>query len=177
MLDAAALVACQRPDVQFVLVVAPSRSLDDARDIVRARTSATPLPEVLRIVHHQTRDALAASDAAAVASGTVTLEAALLGTPMVVVYKESAINWHTLGQLITTDHFGLVNLIAGKRIVTELMQNELNGERLSAELLSLLDRQRNEEVQRQLHEVAHQLGEGGASRRAAERILEFVTTR
>lgn len=177
MLDAAALVACQRPDVQFVLVVAPSRALDDARDIIKARTAATRLPEVVRIVHHQTRDALAASDAAAVASGTVTLEAALLGTPMVVVYKESAINWHTLGQLITTDHYGLVNLIAGKRIVTELMQNELNGERLSAELLSLLDRDRNEEVQRQLHEVAHQLGEGGASRRAAELIVDFLRTR
>lgn len=177
MLDAAPLVACQRPDVQFVLVVAPSRSPDEARDIIRARTAPSPLPEVFRVVHHETREALAASDAAAVASGTVTLEAALLGTPMVVVYKESTINWHTLGQLITTDHYGLVNLIAGKRIVTELMQNELNGERLSSELLLLLDRQRNEEVQRQLHEVAHQLGEGGASRRAAERILQFVTTR
>ena len=177
MLDAAALVASRRPDVQFVLVVAPSRSPDEAREIIQARIAPSPLPEVLRIVHHETRDALAASDAAAVASGTVTLEAALLGTPMVIVYKESTINWHTLGQLITTDHYGLVNLIAGKRIVTELMQNELNGERLSSELLSLLDRERNEEVQRQLHEVAHQLGEGGASRRAAERILQFVTTR
>ena len=177
MLDAAALVACQRPDVQFVLVVAPSRSPVEARDIIRARTTPSPLPQFLRIVHHETREALAASDAAAVASGTVTLEAALLGTPMVIVYKESAINWHTLGKLITTDHYGLVNLIAGKRIVTELMQNELNGPRLSSELLSLLDRQRNEEVRRQLQEVAHQLGEGGASRRAAERILDFVTAR
>jgi len=177
MLDAAALVASQRPDVQFVLVVAASRSPDEARAVIRARAAPSPLPEVFRIVHHETRDALAASDAAAVASGTVTLEAALLGTPMVIVYKESAINWHTLGQLITTDHYGLVNLIAGKRIVTELMQNELNGTRLASELLSLLDRQRNEEVQRQLQEVAHQLGEGGASGRAADRILEFVTLR
>ncbi|HEV2904950.1 MAG TPA: hypothetical protein VGW32_07885, partial [Pyrinomonadaceae bacterium] len=136
-----------------------------------------PLPEALRIVHHETRDALAASDAAAVASGTVTLEAALLGTPMVIVYKESKINWHTLGKLITTDHYGLVNLIAGKRIVAELMQNELNGPRLSSELLSLLARQRNEEVRRQLQDVAHQLGEGGASRRAAERILYFIRER
>jgi lipid-A-disaccharide synthase len=177
MLDAAPLVACQRPEVQFVLVVAPSRSSDEAREIIRARTTASPLPNALRIVHNETRDALAASDAAAVASGTVTLEAALLGTPMVIVYKESAINWHTLGQLITTDHYGLVNLIAGKRIVAELMQNELNGPRLSSELLSLLDRQRNEEVKRQLQDVAHQLGEGGASRRAAERILYFMRER
>ncbi|MDQ3666988.1 MAG: lipid-A-disaccharide synthase [Acidobacteriota bacterium] len=177
MLDAAALIARQRPDVQFVLSVAPSRSPKEAEDIISERSDSVPLPESLRIVHHETREALAASDVAAVASGTVTLEAALLGTPMVIAYKESAINWHTLGQLITTDHYGLVNLIAGKRIVIELMQDELNGTRLAFELLSLLDRQRNEEVQRQLHEVAHQLGEGGASRRAAERILEFLTAR
>ncbi len=177
MLDAAALIARERPDVQFVLSVAPSRSPKEAEDIISERSDSVPLPESLRIVHHETREALAASDVAAVASGTVTLEAALLGTPMVIAYKESAINWHTLGQLITTDHYGLVNLIAGKRIVTELLQDELNGERLSSELISLLDRQRNEEVQRQLHEVAHQLGEGGASRRAAERILEFLTAR
>lgn len=177
MLDAAALVASQRSHVQFVLVIAPSRSPDEARDIIRARSATATLPEGLRIVHDETREALAASDAAAVASGTVTLEAALLGTPMVIVYKESAINWHVLGNLITTDHYGLVNLIAGKRIVTELMQNELNGTGLSSELLSLLDRKRNEEVQRQLHDVAHQLGEGGASRRAAKRILDFLTAR
>ena len=132
MLDAAALISDSRSDVQFVVVVAPSRTPDEVRNIIRARTAASPLPEVLRIVDHETREAIAASDAAAVASGTVTLEAALLGTPMVVVYKESAINWHLLGRLISTDHYGLVNLIAGERIMTELMQDELNGERLAA---------------------------------------------
>jgi lipid-A-disaccharide synthase len=174
MLDAAALVSAARPDVQFVVVVAPSRTPDEVRDIIRARTNALPLPEVLHIVDHETREAVAASYAAAVASGTVTLEAALLGTPMVVVYKESAINWHLLGRLITTDHYGLVNLIAGERIMTELMQDELNGERLAAELTLLLDDRRNQALRIRLHEVAHQLGEGGASRRAAESIVEFM---
>jgi lipid-A-disaccharide synthase len=174
MLDAAALISVSRPDVQFVVVVAPSRSTKEARETIAARTVAATLPEALRIVDHETREALAASDAAAVASGTVTLEAALLGTPMVIVYKESAINWHILGRLISTEHYGLVNLIAGERIVTELMQNELNGERLAAELMLLLDDQRNQNLRNRLHDVAHQLGEGGASRRAAERILAAV---
>jgi lipid-A-disaccharide synthase len=174
MLDAAALISLSRPDVQFLVVVAPSRSPDEARDVIRVRTVSSPLPETLRIVHHETREALVASDAAAVASGTVTLEAALLGTPMVIVYKESAINWHILGRLITTDHYGLVNLIAGERIVTELMQNELNGERLAAELMLLLDDQRNQTLRNRLHQVARQLGDSGASRRAAERILTTV---
>lgn len=175
MLDAAALIARERPDAQFVLVVAPSRSPKEARDIINARRSTLALPEKLCVVHHETREALAASDVAAVASGTVTLEAALLGTPMVIVYKESAINWHVLGSLITTDHYGLVNLIAGKRIVTELMQNELTEAELTAEIYSLLNPERNQEVRSRLREVAHQLGEGGASKRAAERILKEVS--
>ena len=90
--------------------------IEEVRDIVRAQR-ATPDAAYLRAFISspaQTRDALAASDAAAIASGTATLEAALLGTPMVIVYKESAVNWHTLGRLINVDHFGLVNLVAGE---------------------------------------------------------------
>ena len=174
MLDAAAMIADDRPEIQFVLVVAPSRSPKEAREIMNARRSAPALPENFCVVHHETREALVASDAAAVASGTVTLEAALLGTPMVIVYRESAINWHILGSLITTDHYGLVNLVAGERIVTELMQNDLNGQRLAAEILSLLDQRKNEELRSRLREVAHQLGEGGASKRAAEKILKAL---
>jgi lipid-A-disaccharide synthase len=172
MLEAAALISARRPDVQFVVVVAPSRTSDEIRDIVRVqRTTPEPLPSLLHILSGQSREALAASDAAAIASGTATLEAALLGTPMVIVYKESMINWHTLGRLINVDHFGLVNLVAGERVVNELMQDDLNGEKLASELLSLLDAKRNQAVRNRLHEVARQLGDGGASERAAEHIL------
>jgi lipid-A-disaccharide synthase len=172
MLEAAALISARRPQVQFVVVVAPSRSSEELRDIMRAqRATPLPLPSCLHIVSGQSREAQAASDVAAIASGTATLEAALLGTPMVVVYKESTINWHILGNLITTDHYGLVNLVAGERVATELMQDDLNGERLANELLSLLDEERNAAVRQRLSEVAHQLGEGGASDRAAQRVL------
>ena len=171
LLNGAALVAQQRPDVQFVLVIAPSRAPKESEDIIASRISSIPLPSSLRIVHHETREALAAADAAAIASGTATLEAALLGTPMVIVYKESAVNWHTLGRLINVEHFGLVNLVAGERVVNELMQDDLTGETLAAELLSLLEPARNQTVRNHLHEVAHQLGEGGASERAASHVL------
>jgi lipid-A-disaccharide synthase len=175
MLEAAALISARNPQVQFVVVVAPGRSSDEIRDIVRAqRAMPEPLPACLHIVSGQSREALAASDAAAIASGTATLEAALLGTPMVVVYKESLINWHTLGRLITVDHYGLVNLVAEERVATELMQDDLNGERLAKELLSLLDRKTNDEVRTRLRDVAHQLGEGGASQRAAGTILAVL---
>ncbi len=175
MLEAAALISARQPEIQFVVVVAPGRTSDEIRDLVRAqRATPEPLPSCLHIVSGQSREALAASDAAAIASGTATLEAALLRTPMVVVYKESLINWHTLGRLITVDHYGLVNLVAGERVATELMQDDLNGERLANELLLLLDERTNEDARTRLREVAHQLGEGGASERAAERILTIL---
>jgi lipid-A-disaccharide synthase len=175
MLEAAALISDRRPEIQFVIVVAPSRSSDEVRDIVRAqRATPLPLPSCLHIVSGQSREALAAADVAAIASGTATLEAALLETPMVVVYKESEINWQTLGRLITTDHYGLVNLVAGERVATELMQDDLNGERLAHELFLLLDQKRNEDARERLREVANELGEGGASNRAAEKILEVL---
>ena len=174
MLDATVLLRKQRPDLQFVLVVAPSRSLQEAREILASHAESSALVESVRVIEGETREALAASAAAAIASGTATLEASLLGTPMVIVYKESAINWHTLGRLITADHYGLVNLVAGERVVTELMQNELNGTRLAAELLSLLDAKQNQAMRTRLLDVARMLGEGGASRRAAKLVLDSV---
>jgi lipid-A-disaccharide synthase len=164
----------QRPDVQFVLVVAPNRDINEAKQIVTAHGSAEAS---LNIVHHQTREALAAADVAAVASGTATLEAALLGTPMVVVYKESPVNWHALGSLITTEHFSLVNLIAGRRIAVELMQDDFSGETLSREIFSLLEPESNALMRTQLQEVTKLIGEPGASRRAAKAIIEFIDRR
>lgn len=171
MLDAASVISKQRPDIQFVTVVAPARNPVEAHEIIARHSDPT---DSVSVIHHQTREALAAADAAAVASGTVTLEAALLGIPLVIVYKESFLNWHLLGSLINVDHFGLVNLIAGRRVATELMQNDLNGARLAEELLSLLEPARNRAARTALHEVTEKLGEGGASKRAAEQILKFL---
>ncbi len=174
MLDAAGEVSQHRADVQFVLVVAPSRNPLEAEDIIAARRYSAEFKSCLRIIHYETREALAAADAAAVASGTATLEAALLGTPLVVVYKESFVNWHTLGRMITTEHFGLVNLVAGRRLVTELIQNEFTGDSLAKELLALLEPQRNAAVRSELKSVAKKIGETGASHRAAHAIMEAI---
>src|SRR5262249_1127051 len=99
----------------------------------------------------------------------------LLGTPMVIVYKESPINWHVLGSLINVEHYGLVNLIEGRRVVNELMQYEFDGARLSRELIELLNPDRNRRVRRELAEVVEKLRPGGAWRLAAEKILEFLS--
>ena len=169
MIDAIEQLHEAHPEVQPVIVLAPSRTEAEAREIVSDRRSRH-----IKVVQHQTREALAASYAAAIASGTATLEAALLETPMVIVYKESQINWHTLGRLITVSHYGLVNLVAGEEIATELMQKDLTGENLTAKLSELLDPETNQAMRERLHQVAHKLGEPGASSRAAQLVLEFL---
>lgn len=179
MLDAAQIILRTHAAAQFVLALAPNRSREEATTLIHANSSASnsnapQLSERLRIIEHATYDALAAADAAAVTSGTATLEAALTGTPLVVVYKESALNWHTLGRLINTEHFGLVNLIAQRRIATELMQNDFTGERLAAALTELLDPQRNRAARTQLREAVARLGAAGASKRAAEFVLRAL---
>jgi lipid-A-disaccharide synthase len=93
---------------------------------------------------------------------------------MVVVYKESPMNWHTLGRLINVSHYGLVNLVAGKEIARELMQNDLTAENLCSELLKLLNPATNKTARAHLAEVAHKLGAGGGSERAAELILKSL---
>jgi lipid-A-disaccharide synthase len=176
MLDAAVVISESDSEVQFVLVVAPSRSISEAEDILANHNALVKLKSKIRVVHHHTREALAASDVAAIASGTATLEAALLETPMVIVYRESPVNWHVLGRLINTDHYGLVNLIAGERIVPELMQADFTGPQLAAQLVSLLGNEENDAMRIRLAEVAHHLGEGNASQRAAERIVKSLNS-
>ncbi|MBD0371843.1 MAG: lipid-A-disaccharide synthase [Pyrinomonadaceae bacterium] len=175
MLEAARLLSQKRGDIQFVLALAPTRPRAEAEALINiARKVSLTWPQTLRVVENETREALAVSDAAAITSGTATLEAALLNVPQVIVYKESLINWHILGSLITTAHYGLPNLIAGERLATELIQNDLTAERLAEELLALLDEERNREFRSRLSEATIKLGTGGASLRAADAVLRAV---
>jgi lipid-A-disaccharide synthase len=174
MLDAAARLSQTVPGVQFLLALASRRAPEEAARAINDHPEAARLAPHIRVAHDEAREALAASDAAAVCSGTATLEATLLGTPLVVVYKESALNWHTLGRLIEVEHYGLVNLVAGYRLAPELMQDDFTGDALARELQALLDPARNAEVRARLREATARLGEGGASRRAAEAVLRAV---
>ncbi|HJQ32539.1 MAG TPA: lipid-A-disaccharide synthase [Pyrinomonadaceae bacterium] len=174
MLDAAALVSQQVLNAQFVVAIASRRSTEEAEHVIRSHTQGAALAPRVRLARDEAREALNASDAAAVCSGTATLEAAMLETPLVVVYKESALNWHTLGRLIEVEHYGLVNLIAGRRLAPELMQHDFTGERLARELLTLLQPEQNALTREQLREATARLGEGGASLRAADAVLRAL---
>jgi lipid-A-disaccharide synthase len=165
MIEAIEQLQVVRPEVQSIVVVAPSRTVAEVREI----TSSD-----IKLIEQQTREALRSSDAAVVASGTATLEAALLETPMVVVYKESPINWHTLGRLITVPHYGLVNLVAGKEIAKELMQDDLTGDNVVKELMKLLEPEINRKMREHLREISLKLGAPGGSQRAADLIVQFI---
>ena len=176
MLDAINVIGEERNDLQFVIGVAPSRTIEETKQII-SRHAHNRYLERVRIVHGNTREALAASDVAAIASGTATLEAAILSTPMAIVYKESPINWHTLGRLITSPFYGLVNLVAEKEIVKELMQDDLTGERLAVELIRLLEPEANKTMRESLEQVTARLGPPGASHKAAGAVLRFLSRR
>ena len=174
MVEAVLELAEQRPELQFVIALASERPLSDVKQILLAAEKKTPLPDDLFIIPGETFDVLNASDVAAVTSGTATLETAIIGTPMVVVYKTSAINYALLRPLISVEHFGLVNLIAGERIAKEMIQGELTSRSLADELLRLLDPKVNAAARADLRKTSDKLGHGGASKRTAEAILKLI---
>lgn len=172
MLETVSQMAASDETLQFVVALAADRHKATVQAIIE-QAKIIRLPKILKIVAGATRDALNAADAAAVTSGTATLETAIIGTPMAIVYKTSAINYSLLRPLITVPHFGLVNLIAEKRLATELIQGDFTAKTLSAELFKLLESKANSQMRQQLKQVTETLGDG-ASDRAAEIILEFL---
>lgn len=170
MLEAAAELKGKVHEPTF-LICAPN---DVAASHVR-RAMKDTAPDDIIVVTGRTYDVLAAADAGAVTSGTATLEAAILGVPMVVVYKTSRLNYRLLEPLIDVPHYALINLIARERIVTELIQDDLGAKRLSDELMALLDAARNADMRSTLKTAVETLGHGGASRRAAELISKIVS--
>jgi lipid-A-disaccharide synthase len=123
----------------------------------------------IRRVENAAYDALAAADCAIVASGTATVEAALLGTPMVVVYRVAPVTASILRHMIRTPFIAMVNLIAGRRVARELIQDDFTAEAVATEVRRLLDSpDAREEAKAGLAEVRAKLGPGGAIERAAD---------
>jgi len=176
MLAAAELIVNERRDVQFVVAAASTKARNSIDPIIRNEVlKGLRIPETLIVVEKNTYEALNASDAAAVTSGTATLETGIIGTPLVVVYKGSTLNYKLLRPLINVEHFGLINLIAEKRIAKELIQNDFTPEALSAEIIRLLEPDVNSSVRGDLRSAVAKLGTGGASKKAAEAILGFLS--
>jgi lipid-A-disaccharide synthase len=124
------------------------------------------------VVKDQASEVMAAADLLLVASGTATLQAAIVGTPMILLYKTTLPTYWIARCLVRVKWIGLVNLVAGRSIVPELIQDEATTERLWQEARRLLtDRQGYNAMKHELRLVRDSLGEPGASRRAAEVML------
>jgi len=188
MAGAAEKIFQDRQDVQFIVPLAPSLDLgilesfnhrvtrlittDPRRQL---QTDKSPNYPIIRVIKGQTYDAIAASDLILAASGTVTLEAAILGTPMIVTYKVSPVTYFLGRYLIRVPFAALVNLVAGHQVVSEIIQQDVTAERLSQEALSLLrDDSGRKNMIKGLKEVRNALGKSGAAERAADLAMELI---
>jgi lipid-A-disaccharide synthase len=161
-------IAARLPSAQFVVARAPH--LDDRLlEPISAWPHAASRPVV---VEGRTDDVLASADVAVVASGTVTVQAALHGCPMVVVYRVGPVTYALGKPLVHVDTYAMVNLVAGSRVVPELIQDDFTPEAASREALRVLQDPRHAvKVKADLAEVRGRLGTAGASRRAAEAVI------
>jgi lipid-A-disaccharide synthase len=147
---------------QWVLPLAPT--LDEGT--VAPLLAGAPV----RILHGLTYASRAYADAALVASGTATLETALLGTPMAIVYRLSPLTYFAARWLVRLPHFGLANVVAGKGVFPELVQGEVNAPRLASELEALLAPGARTALAEDVAAIRAKLGEPGAADRVAEHL-------
>lgn len=170
MLASMRLILAQQPDTQFILPVAPT--LDTA--FIRQALGNNDNDELV-LSDKDSRDVMRCADVCLVASGTATLETALIGTPMVVMYIVNSVNYAIMKRLIKIPDISLVNIVAGKRAVPEYLQHEAVPEDMAKDVMSLLnDDQRREIMLQDLATVKQRMGDGGASDRVANLILQLT---
>lgn len=171
MLAAAERIQQRHFDVSVVLPLAPGISLD----YIKAFTDKSRLP--IQVVPGDFYDLIKACDAIVAASGTVTLEIALLGTPHLITYKVSPWSYRILKRLVKIPYVGLCNIVSGEPLITELLQDEVTEVRLDQLLTDLLthpqSRQRAEKIQQQVRSA---LGPSGGADNAAKLVLKLIGT-
>jgi lipid-A-disaccharide synthase len=169
LLAAGSQLTAGHPELRLLLGVAPT--LDPT--LVEQTVAASPVR--VRVVHGRTHEVIRASDLLLAVSGTVTLEAAILGTPMVITYRMGLLSSIVAGLLVRVRHIGLPNLVAGEAIVPELVQFQATPGRLAAAAWEILaSPERQARMRMALAEVRQRLGAPGATERAAREILALL---
>ncbi|PYP87761.1 MAG: lipid-A-disaccharide synthase [Blastocatellia bacterium AA13] len=170
--DLSSLPRFPADEIQFVVPVASTIPAEQIDRMIAAANSP------VKSIRNDTYNALAYSKLAVVASGTATVEAALLGTPMIVIYRGSELSYRLIRPLIKLNTFAMVNLIAGKRIVPELIQGHATGKNIARTIYTILsDAQQRAAMKADLELVRARLLEGGtdASERAARAVMRMAT--
>lgn len=170
MAGGAALMLRQRPDARFVVGCAPNIDPGWLR-----RFLPGDLP--IDVVADRTYDVMRSSTLLLVASGTATLEAAVFGTPMVMMYRLAWLSYLVARLLVQIRSYSLVNIVARKAVIPELIQYDATPARVAAEALAMLEGGRLEAIRRELADVRNRLGAPGASGRAADAVLDLMRTR
>jgi len=169
MLKAGEILAQHIQDIQFLLPLADTIEEKIITDIISRYALK------VNIIRGYTYDAISCSDLAIVASGTATLETALLGVPMVIIYKISSLTYFILKFIVNVKNIGLANIIAGKTIVPELIQEDASGNRIAAEALDILaDAEKKMEMIKELAAVRSKLGNPGAARKTAQLAYDML---
>jgi lipid-A-disaccharide synthase len=175
LMAAARLVRRDVPGAQFVLARAP-RLADELLEPATRAAAGGELP--IAVVEGRADDVLAASDVVLTASGTATVQTALHERPMVIVYRLSKLTYAVGRPFVKIDTFGMVNLVAERKIAPELIQDDFTPESAAREIVTLLtDESARARMVEGIRDVKRKLGGPGASRRAAEAILREVRTR
>ena len=169
LLASTLLLQKEIPDLQFVIPLAPGIS----RTILSSQIKNISFP--VKVVEGFTYDVMNLSDLLIMASGTATLEGAILGKPMIIVYKVSLPSYWVGRALIRVDHIGLVNLVAEREIAPELIQKDVNPERIADEASRILrDPILRRKMAESMDEVRQKLGEPGAAQRAAQIVSSLL---
>jgi len=171
MLEASILINKNMANAQFVLAKSPQVGIDIYERIIsRANID-------LKIIEGKTYDCLNIADFCLVASGTATLETAIMQRPFVVVYKMSLLNYLLYRPQVKVPYIGMVNIVAGRKIVPEFIQFKARPKEISEQVLEILQNPtRIEQMKNGLAQVKSSLGEKGASLRAAQIILNFLNS-
>jgi lipid-A-disaccharide synthase len=169
LLASAHLLQKEIPDLQFVIPLAPGLP----KTLLLSRMGNISVP--MAVVEGFTYDVMNLSELLIVASGTATLEGAIVGKPMIIVYKVSFLSYWVGRALIRLDHIGLVNLVAEKEIVPELIQKDVNPQQIADEAFRILrDPILSRKMAESVNEVRQKLGELGAAERAARIVASLL---
>jgi lipid-A-disaccharide synthase len=169
MLAAFQRIRQRLPSVQGIIPVAPTLAMDEVQQFL------THYPIPLTVISGQSHTALCAAHFALVASGTATLEAGLIGTPMVIVYKMHRITAWLARRVLCIPYIGLINIVAGRPVAPELLQEALCPQTLAALALHSLEHPEVAQyVRQELALLRHTLGTGEGARRAAACVGQFL---
>jgi lipid-A-disaccharide synthase len=171
LLASAHLLQKEIPDLQFVIPLAPGFTEETLSPWMRN----SPAP--LKFIQGWTYDVMNISELLILASGTATLEGAILGKPMIIIYKGSLLSYWIVRAMIQVNHIGLVNLVVGKGVAPELIQKDVNPKRIAEEGLRILkDSVLQQKMVESLKEVRQRLGNPGAAQRAARIVMSLLQT-